>query len=103
MTIRGVDPATALAIDALRGETLPFWGAYGPVVEVTFPVASTRRDIAHGLSQVPDGYFIVWADGTLFAEPGVLWTKDLAYMRSGADNVHARIIFYTVREAYREA
>lgn len=98
--MRDKDPITA--VQRLRSEVLPYWGVYGPVVSVTFPAANTKRDVVHGLEQVPDGYHIVWADGVVHAEPGVLWTKNLAYLRATAVNVHAKIVFFTLREASRE-
>lgn len=76
---------------------LPYWQAYGPVVEVAFPAAATKRDVVHGLSQTPTGFHVVWADGPVYAEPGVMWGKELAYLRASNANTHARIIFFTCR------
>lgn len=76
---------------------LPFWDALGPVVEVTFPAAASKRDVAHGLQQIPTGFLVVWSDGPVYAEPGLQWTKELAWLRAPNANTHARIIFLTLR------
>lgn len=67
-------------------------------LRVTFPAANTVRDIAHGLDGIPDGYVLEWADGVVYAEPGVQWTRDLAYLRATAANVHAIVTFYIASE-----
>lgn len=100
---RGLAPDIAAAIARLRADSLPYWDQFSAPVTDTFPAANTRRDIAHGLGQVPHGYHVVRADGVVHAEPGVLWTKDLAYLRATAANVHATFIFYTLREVRNEA
>lgn len=102
MSDRGLDPKTALAIDRLRKETRPYWGRYGPIVDVTFSTAATVRDVQHGLEQVPDGYHVVWADGIVHAEPGVLWTKTLAFLQASTANVHAKLVFFTLKETRNE-
>jgi hypothetical protein len=102
MSERGLTQDVAYAIDALRRDLAPYFGTFSVPVEVVFPAANTVRDIAHGLKEVPKGYHIVWADGLVHAEPGRLWTKDLAYMRATAVNVHATIVFFTLREVRGE-
>lgn len=93
----GNQPAT----DSVRAR-LPYWEAFGPIVEVTFPAAATKRDVLHGLGATPSAYHIVWADGPVYAEPGVLWTKEIAYLRASNANTHARIIFLTLKGDPRE-
>jgi len=100
---RGVDARVGPVIGRLRDEALPYWAVYGPPVEVTFELANTKADIVHGLGDVPDGYHVVWADGLVHAEPGVQWTKDLAYLRATAVYVHATVIFFTLREVRHDA
>lgn len=100
---RGVPPEVAVALASLRAEILSYWGAFSRPIDVMFPAANTIRDIAHELGQVPGGYHVVRADGVVYAEPGKLWTKDLAYLRATAANVHATIVFFTLREVRNEA
>lgn len=99
---RGIASDIAAALDRHEADTQPYWGEYSTPVDVTFPVANTIRDIVHGLSQIPHGYHVVWADGIVHAEPGKLWTKELAYLRATAVNVHAKIVFFTLREVRSE-
>lgn len=75
----------------------------GRPLRVTFAAANTKRDIAHGLGVIPDGYRIVMADAEVHATPGALWTPTLAYLQAAADNTHAIIQFYTLREAPLDA
>lgn len=82
---------------------LPYWKAFGPIVEVTFPAGASKLDVVHGLKQTPTGYHIVWADGPVYAEPGVAWTKELAYLRATNANTHARLIFLTLKGDRSEA
>lgn len=63
-------------------------------LRVRFPVANTRRDITHGLVQIPDGYRIEWATANIVATAGVLWTPDLAFLQADAANAEAIITFY---------
>lgn len=85
-------------IARLRNELRPYWETFGPIVEVDFPAAATARDVVHGLQQIPTGFHVIWSDGPVYAEPGRLWTKALAWLRAANANTHARVIFFTVRE-----
>lgn len=77
--------------------TLPI-AVTGPIVEVRFPVAATRRDITHGLDTTPDGYFILLQSGGVVTATDVtLWTTTVAWMTASADNTWARLCFYTLR------
>lgn len=90
--------------DALRRQALlPVWSRYSRPLRVTFPVATTRRDIAHTLGVVPDGYLLLWADAAITATPGTLWTPTTAYLSAGANNAHAIVIFFTLREVPTDA
>jgi len=85
------------AVQSDQRVRLPFHYALGPLVTVTFAAAGSKLDIAHGLGQVPTGRLIHRADGPIYDEPGVVWTKEIAYMRATNANTHAVLQFYTVR------
>ena len=103
MSDRGLAADVSDALESVRADLAPYWGAFTVPISVVFAAANTKQDVAHGLGQVPDGYHLVRADGVVHAEPGVQWTKDLAYMRATAVNVRATIIFFTLRETPNEA
>jgi hypothetical protein len=75
----------------------------GPVLRCTFPASGTKLDVAHRLPVIPDGYLIVLADAEVHAMPGVVWTTSLAYLVANANNAHALVRFYTLREAVLNA
>lgn len=92
------DPQDRTPRSQLANDLLPFWRAYGPIVDVTFPVANTDRDVAHGLRERPSGFLVLYADTAIYARPGPEWaTKELAWLRSPVDNAHARVLFFTFR------
>jgi hypothetical protein len=95
------DVRTRPEIDPVRVR-LPYWDAYGPIVEVTFVAGASKLDVVHGLSQIPTAFHVLWADGPVYAEPGVRWTKEIAYLRATNANTHARVIFFTCRGDARE-
>lgn len=68
-------------------------------LRIRFPAANTARDIPHGLTQVPDGYRIEWANANIIASPGLPWTVDLAYLQASAANAEAIVTFYVSTEA----
>lgn len=72
-------------------------------LRVRFPAANTARDIQHGLTDVPDGYVIEWANANIFATPGRPWTVDLAYLQASAANAEAVVTFYVSTEATQDA
>lgn len=82
---------------------LPPWSRYTRPLRVTFPVAATMRDVAHTLGVIPDGYLVLWADATITATPGKLWTPTTAYLQAGANNAHAILIFFITREVPTDA
>lgn len=102
MSERGLAGDISAALSRHASDTMPYWDQYSAPVDVTFPAANTIRDIVHGLGQIPSGYHVVWADGVVYAEPGKLWTKELAYLRATAVNVHAKVVFFTLREVRNE-
>ena len=81
---------------------LPYWDAYGPTVpprgeQLLITVADVAVAIAHGLNEIPEGMHVVWADGAVYAAPGVQWTKELAYVQAPRVNTRARFVFFTLR------
>lgn len=95
-----VDAATNQAVKALHGALvgLPY-AAIGPILEVVFPVANTRRDLPHGLGQVPDGYHVLLqSGGVLTATDVALWTPQVAWLMASANNTRARLIFFTLHQ-----
>lgn len=97
---RYTDHPTAAAVDASSREQirLPL-AALGPVLQVAFPLAATRRDIPHGMGVVPDGFFTYLAsEGTLVATDVELWTADVAWLVASADNTIARLQFFTLEK-----
>lgn len=100
---RYIDDKTNQAISALRTELRPPWGAYSQPFRVTFPDMNVQREIVHGMNTIPDGFFVVYADADIVAEPGAIWTTTFAYLRGGAENARAIVIFYTLREDILDA
>lgn len=71
---------------------------YGPPMNVTFPVSGSSVDVTHGLGVIPDGVDVVFADGSVYAVPGKLWTTTTAYLQASANNVHAILRFRLLRQ-----
>lgn len=70
----------------------------GPVLELTFPTAATRRDVPHGLPTTPDGYWLLLQSGGQVSAVDVhLWSPTIAWLVAGADNTWARVCFYALR------
>ena len=79
------------------------WARMTRPLRLTLPTAGAVRDVAHGLSQTPDGFFVVWTDAPVYAVPGRAWNMTTAYLTSAAANVHAIVIFYTLKESPADA
>lgn len=92
-----VDSATAKAIDRAEQRVAPPWDALGKLIDVTFPAANTRRDVQHGLNLIPTGYWIVKADGPVYAAPGQLWTREVAYLQSSVAGTRVRLMFFHMK------
>jgi len=93
---QGTTQAIGAGFDALR--LLPL-AAVGPVLQVTFPAANTRRDIPHGLGVVPDGYLVVLQNGGVIIATDVhLWTTEAAWLQASAANTIARVVFFALQE-----
>ena len=97
---RAVDAATNQAITDAGAARLELpYAALGPVLEIEFPVAATRRDIPHGLGQVPAGYHVLLASGGLVTAVDVdQWTTTVAWLSASANYARARLVFFTLRE-----
>lgn len=70
----------------------------GRPVQLTFAAAATKTEVLHGCAEIPDGFLPLRSNGAAVSdEPGLAWTKDLAYLRS---TVATQIIgvFYKLRE-----
>lgn len=100
---RYIDDRVNQAFARLKTDVQPWWGSYSRPLRVLFPNMNASREIVHGLSAIPDGFAIVYADADIVAEPGVPWTRDLAFLRGGAMNARAVVIFYTLREDITDA
>lgn len=72
-------------------------------LRLTLPTAGAARDVAHGLRQIPDGFLVVWSDAPVYAYPSRAWSATTAYLTSAAANVHAIVIFYTLKEQPADA
>jgi len=84
------EAAIARAIDDERGAIL----AEGPVLEVYFPVAGTRLDVAHRLGATPQGYVtLLEVGGSVRGIDVPQWTPELAYLVADANHTRARLFF----------
>lgn len=71
----------------------------GPILTVTFPAATTRRDVPHGLTQVPDGYHVLLqSGGVVTAVDVVLWTPTVAWLQASDANTIARVVFFVMEK-----
>ena len=81
---------TAEAMGRQARELVPWWAKAAQAVEITFPNASTRRDVRHGLGVVPDGAIVLVAGpGQVEAVDVHLWTSDLAFFQATTANCRA--------------
>ena len=87
-----------------QSATVQPYAAVGPLLEVLFPVANTRRDVLHGLGAVPTGYQIVLeVGGQITGFDVVNWTADLAFLQASAANTRARLRFVVTPEEATDA
>lgn len=100
---RFVDQEVTKALARLRSEMPAIWARLSRPLRITLPVAGATRDVVHGLGETPEGFVVVWTDAPIYAVPGLAWTRDLAYLTSAANNVHAIVLFYTLKEAPADA
>lgn len=95
----GVDVASSEALARAQAGQPQFLRAHGPALEVKFPAALTRRDVAHGLGVVPDGYLLARQVGGFVRAIDVhLWTADRAYLEADTAGTRAVVMFFTFRE-----
>lgn len=71
-------------------------------VSLTFLAANVQTEVRHLLGEIPDGMLVIYCGGLVQAEPGVPWTKDVAYLRCNTANAAAIILFVALREAPRD-
>lgn len=95
---REVSSSDARALESVTRHLVTGRAFLGVPLRVTFVAANTKRDIAHGLGVIPDGYEIILADAEIHATPDVLWTPTIAYLQAAVANAHAIVRFYTLRE-----
>lgn len=95
---RALEHATAEAI----GDARPFptlrYARVGRPLEVAFPAANTRRDIAHGLGVRPDGYHVLLTTANLVADAPDKWTRDVAGLQAAGANARAVVVFFALLE-----
>jgi hypothetical protein len=72
-------------------------------LELHFPAATTRRDVAHGLAQVPTGYHVLLATATITADAPQDWTRDVAFLQASAADARAIVVFFTLTEEVQRA
>ena len=93
-----LDREVALELGRLEERLRPWVGEWNVVKDITFPAANTRRDVAHGMTTIPEGFSVIWSDGPVYAAPGQQWTNQVAYLQTNAANVHAVVAFYRLRQ-----
>lgn len=82
------------ALQRLRGETASPILAYGPVLEIAFPAASTRRDVQHGMGVVPTGFLSFCPQGgNVQCFDVASWTTELAFLIAITANTRVRGCF----------
>lgn len=93
------DPRANQVLQKLREElalTGP-WRFLGPPIFVSFPVANVSIEVQHLAREMPDGWQLIEADCGIKRTPGKVWTKELAYLMSDANNSSATLCFGVLR------
>ena len=96
MSDRFVTPEVNEAIDRReRASARP--SAY---LRVVFPAANTPRDVVHGLNVDPTRLVrtIVRANAVVIDAPGVLWTRDVAWLQADTAGAECWVRFDVVSE-----
>ena len=90
---------TAAALDRMRAQdTSPILLA-GPVLEIAFPAAATRRDVQHGLGTIPTGFVVLATQGGNVQSFDLAnWTSELAFLSADAANTRVRGYFVVTEE-----
>lgn len=88
------------ALDRALGALPQPYAFVGPLLEVAFPLANTRRDVRHRLGVIPTGYLVVLEQGGhIRAYDTVNWTTELAFLESDTANARVRLRFVVTLEA----
>lgn len=95
---RALSQATAEALGDTRQTPSLRYARIGRPLDVAFPAAATRRDIAHGLGVIPDGYHVLLTTANLTADAPDGWTRDIAALRADAANARAVVVFFSLLE-----
>lgn len=95
---RALDQANAEAFSDARPFPTLRYAQVGRPLEVSFPAANTRRDIAHGLGIVPDGYHVLLATANIVADAPDRWTRDIAALQASSANARAVVVFFALLE-----
>jgi len=96
MSERYVSPEVNEAIDRReRAAARP--SAY---LRVVFPAANTPRDVAHRLNVDPTRIVrtVLRANAIVIDAPGVLWTRDVAWLQANTAGAEALVRFDVVSE-----
>jgi hypothetical protein len=67
---------------------------FGPMLEIHFKAASTRRDVRHGMDTIPTGFLVIAQQGgTVRSFDIANWTPDLAFLEATAADTRVRGCF----------
>lgn len=97
MRDRTVDTEVSKSLDRLGQRLTTPVEAWSAPVDVVFPSANTRLDVAHGMGAIPSGYWIVRADAPVYSAPAQVWTRDLAYLQSSTAGARATVLFVVLK------
>lgn len=95
---RSLSQATAEALGDARPYPSLRYAQMGRPIELLFPAATTRRDVAHGLGQIPTGYHVLLSTSPIVADAPADWTRDVAGLQASAANTRAIVVFFTLIE-----
>jgi hypothetical protein len=95
---RALTQATAEALGDARAVPSLRYAQMGRPLDVSFPAGGARRDIAHGLGAIPDGYHVLLTTANLTADAPEAWTRDIAALKADAVNARAVVVFFTLLE-----
>lgn len=77
------------------------WRRTGPLIRVRVPVKNVVVEVRHLMLEIPEGFADTNSDCLVKRAPGVLWTKELAYLVSDSDNSTIEGHFGMYRETVR--
>lgn len=104
-TVAGAIPLSGRVADDVRDlvTAATVYRRMGPVVRIRFPVKNVAVEVRHFLGEIPDGWKQCNWDCHVKRAPGVLWTKELAYLISDTDFSNYECAFGMYRDAVKEA